>query len=234
MRFLKNYPALKIEKYLVVADLHLGITKDIYHQGILMPRQADKLAKSINKLKKITKTKKLILLGDVKHKVHGFSITEKAELERFFSLLYFTDLIIIKGNHDGDIEKMIPEEMRGNIKVKKSFSVGSCYLTHGHRNAKTSKNIIVIGHNQPHVKFRDDMGAIYVEPVWVIGKLRRKLKGKRLIIMPAFNDLCGATIVNKDELLGPIARQVDRTRTHAYLLDGTDIGSLTNLTSETK
>ena len=229
MKFLKNQPALKIDNYLVVADIHLGITKDIYDRGIIIPRQSDKLAKAINKLKKITRTKKLVLLGDVKHKVSGFSFQEKAELERFFSLLDFKDIIIVKGNHDGHIEKMIPKEAKNKITVKKSFSIGTYYLTHGHRNAETKKNTIIIGHNQPHVKFRDDMGAIYVEPVWIIGKLNRKLKGKRLVVMPAFNNLCGATVVNKDELLGPIAKQLDKKKAHVYILDGTDIGTLVNL-----
>ena len=229
MKFVKNHPAMKINGYLIAADLHIGITKDIYDSGIVMPRQSEKLAKSINSLKRITRTKKLILLGDVKHKVPKFSIYEKFELERFFSLVDFKEVVIVKGNHDGQIEKMIPDNMKDKIKVRKSFSIGSYYLTHGHRNANTSKKTIIIGHNQPHVKFRDDLGAIYVEPVWIIGALKKKLKGKKLIIVPAFNNLCGATVVNKDELLGPIARRLDKPKSHVYLLDGTDIGALSDL-----
>ncbi len=227
MRFLKNYPALKIGKCLIVADLHIGITKDIYEKGIVMPSQPEKLAKRINKLKKITRTKKLILLGDVKHRVLGFSLQEKFELDRFFLLLDFDDIIIVKGNHDGGIEKMVP---RGkNIRVKSSITIENYFLTHGHRNVKTGKRTIVIGHNQPHVKFRDKLGAVYVEPVWVIGKLAKRLNGKTLVIMPAFNELCGATIVNKDELLGPIAKMLDTKNARAYLLDGTDIGAINNM-----
>lgn len=222
---------MKIDNYLVVADLHIGITKDIYDRGIVMPRQSESLAKSLNRLKRITRTKKLVLLGDVKHKVLGFSIREQAELERFFSLLDYKNIIIVKGNHDGDIEKMIPEKTKGRIKVRKSFTIGDYYLTHGHRNISTNKKTIIIGHNQPHVRFRDAMKAVYIEPVWVIGKLKKKLKGKKLIIMPAFNKLCGATIVNRDELLGPIAKQLDMSA-HVYLLDGTDIGSLKDLEKE--
>lgn len=224
--FLKNYPAMKIGDYLVVADLHIGITKDIYDSGVVVPRQSKLLAEKINKLKRITKAKKIILLGDVKHKVLGFSLQEKFELERFFDALNFSSIIIVKGNHDGDIEKMLPDNK--NISVRKSSILGDYFLTHGHRNISTKKKIIVIGHNQPHVKFRDEMKAVYVEPVWVRGKLGGKLKGKRLVIMPAFNELCGATIVNKDKLLGPVAKQLSRNA-HAYLLDGTDLGSLVAL-----
>lgn len=225
MKFLKNYPALVIGRYLVITDLHLGITKDIYDKGIVLPRQSEILAKAVNKLKKVTKTEKLVILGDVKHKVPGFSFQERAELERFFSYLDFSKIIIVKGNHDGNIEKMLPETEK-TIKIRKSFSVESYYLTHGHRNAETKKKNIIIGHNQPHVKFRDDMGAIYIEPVWVRGKLTGQLSGKKLIIMPAFNNLCGATVINKDEMLGPIAKQLDRSKSHVYLIDGTDIGTI--------
>jgi putative SbcD/Mre11-related phosphoesterase len=223
MRFLNKYPAMKIGKCLVVADVHIGITKDIYDKGIFIPNQSEKMADRINKLKKLTKTNRLVMLGDVKHKVHGFSIHEKIELENFFSKLEFSRITIVKGNHDGDIERMLPEGK--NIEVKKSVAIEKYFLTHGHRNVKTKKRTIVIGHNQPHVKFKDKMGGIYIEPVWIIGKI----KSKKLIIMPAFNELCGATVVNKDILLGPIARQLDKKNARVYLLDGTDIGTIHNL-----
>ena len=123
--FLKNYPAMKIGDFLIVADVHIGITKDIYDSGVSVPRQSRTLAEKINKLKRITKAKRLILLGDVKHKVLGFSLQEKFELERFFESIDFKDIIIVKGNHDGDIEKMIPSGKDGQkISVKKSFSSG--------------------------------------------------------------------------------------------------------------
>jgi putative SbcD/Mre11-related phosphoesterase len=232
MRFLNNYPALKVKEYLVVSDVHIGITKDIYDRGIIMPRQSESLAKKLNKLKKLTHARKLIILGDIKHKVHGFSIREKHELERFFSLLNFEEIMIVKGNHDGDIERMIPEDKK--IKVKKSFILDDIIFTHGHRNVETIKGTIVIGHNQPHVRFKDMVGAIYTEPVWVKGNLSGKLSGKKLVIMPAFNELCGATVVNKDELLGPIAKNLDKKTAHVYLLDGTDIGTIQNLSKENR
>jgi hypothetical protein len=230
--FLKNYPAMKIGTCLVIADVHIGITKQIYDSGVLLPRQSSRLAERVNKLKRMTRAKKLIMLGDVKHKVHGFSLREKYEIERFFEMLDFDDIVIVKGNHDGDIEKMLPAGKK--ISVRKSIIVGDYFLTHGHRDIETKKKIIVIGHNQPHVKFRDEMKAAYVEPVWVKGRLRGNLKGKKLIMMPAFNELCGATIVNKDTLLGPVARKLNMKTAHAYLLDGTDLGTIDYLKHDLK
>ncbi len=219
--FITNEPALFIDKILVIADLHIGITRELYESGVSIPSQVKKLVKRIHKLKKMTKAQNLVILGDLKNEVPGTSWQEMREIPEFLLLLKFKKIILIKGNHDAGIEKLLPE----NIKIKKSFSVGSYFLTHGHRKADTEKNII-IGHNHPHIRFRDRLGALYTEPCWVIGKFKAK-KTVDLIIMPAFNELCGATLVNKDRLLGPIARKIIKPRVH--LLDGTDLGALKDL-----
>ncbi|MEM7819806.1 MAG: metallophosphoesterase [Candidatus Aenigmatarchaeota archaeon] len=222
--FVKNYPAMKIGNNLIIADLHIGITKDIYEHGVKILNQTKSLAKKVNELKIMTNTKRLIILGDIKHKIPKITFQELKEVPEFLSLVDFKDIIIIKGNHDGNIEKII-KNINKNIKVKKSFIIGKYLLTHGHRNVKTNK-IIIIGHNQPHIKFKDDIGAVYIEPVWIRGLTKDK---KKLIIMPAFNELCGATIVNRDELLGPIAKKLIKKKSHVYLLDGTDLGTLNDL-----
>lgn len=211
---------MRIKDALVMADIHIGITREIWEKGVSLPPQIASLAERVNKLKKLTGTKRLIIIGDVKHKVPGIALGEFRDVPEFFEKIAYRNVVVVKGNHDGNIERLLPD----NVRVKKSLALGECLLTHGHRNVKTNKKIIVIGHNQPHVRFVDEMRASYVEPVWVIGRLGGKLSGKRLIIMPAFNDLCGATLVNKDELLGPIAKNLIKRSAHCFLLDGTDIG----------
>lgn len=223
--FIAGKPVMKIGELLIVADLHLGITKDIWDKGVRLPSQAGILAKRLNDLKKSSKTKKLVLLGDVKHSIPVISWQEQKELPEFFSLLDFKKIILLKGNHDGNIERLVPE----NVKVKKTYAYGDYVFTHGHRRIKTTKKIIVIGHNQPHVKFRDEMGATYTEPVWVRGPLKGNYKNKKMIMVPAFNELAGATIVNRDKLLGPIAKNLDVRKSHCFLLDGTDLGVINDL-----
>jgi putative SbcD/Mre11-related phosphoesterase len=220
-QFVRNHPALKIGSSLVIADLHIGITRDIWERGISLPSQVKKMASRVNSLKKKTRTKRLIILGDVKHKITHATPREVKEVPDFLSLVKFRDIVIVKGNHDGAIESII-----GRIPVRKSVSVGDYCLTHGHRRVKTKKNHIIIGHNQPYVKLKDDMNAIYMEPVWIKGRLKN---GKELIIMPAFNELCGASIVNKQHFIGPIAKSLVARSAYTYLLDGTDLGSIENL-----
>jgi putative SbcD/Mre11-related phosphoesterase len=220
--FLINEPAIIINKALVIADLHIGITRELYESGVSIPSQVKKMVDKIHRLKKMTGAEELVILGDIKHKVPGISWQELREIPEFLSSLNFRKIIIVKGNHDGDIEKMVPEALKQRVKVKKFFSIGNYFLTHGHRKVSTNKNII-IAHNHPHIRFRDRLGALYTEPCWVIGKIKMQ-NIVDVIIMPAFNELCGATVVNRDALLGPIAKKL--INAHVHLLDGTDLGEL--------
>jgi len=216
--FIKNEAAMKIGDYLVVSDVHVGLTKDLWQAGVSLPSQVNALAARLNKLKRLTRAKYLVINGDLKHKITGISAQERQEVPEFLALLRFAKIIVVKGNHDGDIEKLIDDK---RVTVKKSFSVGNYLITHGHRHAKTSKKIIVVGHNHLAVRFRDDVGAVYTEPVWVRGKAG----DKTIIIMPAFNELSGYYTVNKGSFQGPVASMLSRSA-HIYLLDGTDIGRI--------
>jgi len=219
--FVKNEAAMKVGNYLVVADVHVGMTKDLWQAGVTIPSQVKSLAKRLNRLRRITRTKYLIINGDLKHKVTGISMQERREVPEFIGLLKFQKVIIVKGNHDGDLEKLVVG-LKG-VSVKKSFAVGDYFFTHGHRTVSTGKKIIVVGHNHMSVKFRDQMGAIYIEPVWVRGKAG----DKTIIIMPAFNELCGSFSVNRGKFRRPVASQLKNP--HVYLLDGTDIGKAKDL-----
>lgn len=233
--FVRNKPAIKIKNALIIADLHIGVTRELYDSGITIPSQARTLSKRINELKKLTKTTRLIINGDLKHKVPGIAWQERKEIPAFLSSLKFRNIVIIKGNHDGWIERMLSNKLKKKIKIKKSFGIDDYLITHGNRRVKTNKKCIIIGHNHPYVKFIDDLGSVYYEPVWLKGTIKILRKGKEIIIMPAFNELSGMNIVNNKSdnyiswLAGPIAKLLEKSKTHAYLLDGTDLGKVSDL-----
>jgi len=230
--FLKDEPAMVIEKSLVVADLHIGITKEIFDSGISLPKQSKRFADKLNSLKKETQTNCLIVLGDLKHKVPGISWQEFKEIPEFINRLKYRNITIIKGNHDGWIEKIVKTmETKKKIEVKKSVTIKNFILTHGHRRIKASGKTIVIGHNHPYVKFIDELGARYYQPVWIKGPIKGK---NELIIMPAFNDLSGMTIINEQKLLGPVAKLLNKKEAHVFLLDGTDLGVIESLRKNIK
>lgn len=221
--FVVNKPAMVVGDYLVIADVHVGITKAIKEAGILLPSQVEKLAGQINALGRAMKAGKLIILGDLKHEIPRISWQERIEIPQLLSLLRFRSIIITKGNHDGNLERIVRDK---RVRIRKSFSAGGFIFTHGHRKVETGKKTVVVGHNHPHLKFVDDIGSTYVQPCWVVGRA----DGHKIIMVPAFNELCGATVVNgRDRFLGPLAKRIDRDNAKAYLLDGTYLGRIKDL-----
>ena len=229
--FVKDEPVMKVGKYLVIADVHIGLTKDLWESGISLPSQVKAMVQRLNALRKITKSKGLIIVGDLKHKTTGISMQERREVPEFLRSLKFAEIIVVKGNHDGHVEKLTAGIRK--VSVRKSFSVGNYCFTHGHRAVSTKKKIIVIGHNHLCVRFRDDVGAVYAEQVWVRGKAVQKdakgvMHSKTIVIMPAFNELCGYYSANKAKFHGPVASKLGGGA-HVYMLDGIDLGRISDL-----
>jgi len=249
MKFIKNYPALFIPeiKALVIADLHIGISYELYKSGINIPSQVKEMKKTIEKLIKQTKAKILIILGDIKHDVPGISVQELREIPEFLKALSKKIKVeICLGNHDTYLKEILPENIR--LHGTKGFKIKNFGFNHGH--AWPSKGLIscdhlIIAHTHPIIQFTDDFGYRIVEPVWIKSKIdnekikeRYKVKktGKlEVIIMPAFNRLLGGTPVNvkttSDELLGPLLKNnfIDMNDSELYLLDGTYLGKLKNI-----
>ena len=227
--FVKNHPAMKIGSSLVIADLHLGIEYDLWLNGVNVSDQTERLANKVKLLMKKTRSKELIILGDIKNSIY-MKRQEEKKITNFFELLPDISITICKGNHDGMIEDILGK----NINVV-SYTVRRGYiLTHGHRNIpKLKEKTVVIGHNHPGIRFRDSIGGSSVEQCWVIGMA--KGKSKKVIFMPSFSSLAGTMPFNEIDqknLLGPIAKTVVLKKSKVYLLDGTYIGHLGNLKKE--
>ncbi len=135
--FIRNYPAMRIGDYLVVADVHLGLTSQLYEAGLSLPSQVKSFVDRLHKLKRLTKAKKLIIVGDLKNRIAGIAPKERAEIPAFLESLNFEKIILVKGNHDAGIEKVIPVRLRSKVKVTKSFELDKYFFTHGHRKIKT-------------------------------------------------------------------------------------------------
>jgi len=236
-------PALLLEnKILVLADLHIGLEYEIFQSGITIPSQVEKLERRIDNLIRQTKAKHLVILGDVKHQVPNISWQEYKEIPKF--LEYFTNIkmSIVKGNHDGDIERLARKDI--DIHEPKGFRINDFVLTHGQawpdKNDLNAKYLIM-GHVHPAIEFWTENFRT-IEPCWLKCKIDNKkleekfgikTKFKQGIIMPAFNRLVGGMAFNsKDfEPLGPLLKnEVFKWKeSDVYLLDGTYLGKLENL-----
>jgi len=251
--FVTGAPALVTGKNLVLADLHLGIEKEFRESGIKFPSQTPKIRERIDILLEETGAERLILLGDVKHKVPGISLQEMREIPEF--LAYFagkTSVEIVPGNHDAGIEKFVPKDVR--LHPSEGFLLDGVYFCHGHSWPDPSfmkSKIVVMGHQHPVIEFRDRLNYRFTEQVWLRGKLkeekiREKYKGKaadgklpglpEAVILPAFNVLSGGVPVNRHltedmrkNFIGPVIKELDEKSSEVHLLDGTLMGTISEL-----
>ncbi|MEM7820131.1 MAG: metallophosphoesterase [Candidatus Aenigmatarchaeota archaeon] len=240
MKFLPDRALLLPGRILVVADLHIGLERELAEAGIHVPSQVGKIQKRIDTLITQTKARTLVILGDVKHQVPTISWQEMREVPEFLEhLLKNVRVIVVKGNHDGDIERLAPVNVE--IYEPTGFAMGEFALVHGQAwpDKKLLKcKTIVLAHIHPAIEFVSG-GYRAVEHCWLRCPVDAKALKKRFkvtvklsdaIIMPAFNKLIGGVAVNsKDfEPIGPLLRSgaVKLNKAEAWLTDGTAIGNL--------
>jgi putative SbcD/Mre11-related phosphoesterase len=233
LNLLFHYPAALIKaektKTLLIADLHIGWETSLQEKGIHIPSQTPKILSKLIAIITKYKPKQLVILGDVKYTVVSSKLGEWNDVPNFFSKLqaYVSDISIVRGNHDANIEPLLPE----NVKLLPASGtiIGDVGIFHGHKwpsplllKCKT----MVMGHLHPVVVFRDPAGFKISRQVWMRVKCNAealakillekhnvkiegsaaetlqkhydiKLKATEIFIMPNFNDFLGGRAVNE-------------------------------------
>lgn len=184
---------------LAVGDLHLGYENMLKNQGILIPFNQLEKTKSeleiiIKKINAISKLKKIILLGDIKHHF-SFDRGEVYDLRNFIRFLEKfvpkENIILIKGNHDTFTLK--------DYKLLDYYIEDDLAFMHGDKSFpeifKDKKiKTIIIGHIHPAVVLRDKTGIKREKyKAFLIGKF----KGKKLIVVPSFFPLIDGSEINE-------------------------------------
>ncbi len=235
-------------KAMVIADLHIGIEYELLLNGVNIPSQTNILLQKCQELGKEKEVTTFILLGDVKHiilsKAEGYSDAmrkERKDVAFFLSMLAKDfNVWIIKGNHDGGLRS---KQENVFMYSPKGISLNKIGFTHGH--AWPSKEVmesevVIMAHTHPIVRLADSFGYPIAKPCWLEGeftegiykKYKIKRKKRKVIVMPAFNPLCGGTAVNREGILGPLKKFIDVENLKIYLLDGTYLGYVKNLQNE--
>lgn len=251
LRFLLNEPALMIDKTLVIADLHIGIEYEYRQSGIHIPSQTPKLLERIMNIIEKHKIKRLILLGDIKHKVPGITFQEEREIPAFLKhLSEIVSVDIVPGNHDSGIKDYLPKTI--HLYPSTGFGFKGYFFSHGHAwpgKKFLNNKYLLLGHIHPAIEFTDTLGYRWSELVWIQTKLKKKPIQEKykipiktlpeIIIFPPFNELAGKIVVNKSlrEIESqyksgppsPIFRVCDLVGAKIYLLDGTYLGELGKL-----
>lgn len=175
--FVTGEPALLAARTLFVADIHIGIEHEYRLSGLNMPSQTEKLLSRIESLLKRTRAVKLVLIGDIKHKVPGISWQEEREIPAFLSrLAEKAEVHVVPGNHDGKIDEFVPKGVRLHRMAGDLFGK-AIYASHGHTWPEPSflqAKYLVISHSHPQVEFRDRLGYTWRERVWIRAGLDRK------------------------------------------------------------
>jgi hypothetical protein len=191
IKLVKNHPAIRYKEWLVIADLHIGIEREYWKKGYEMPSKNEDLLKRIKKIKK--KSKKLIILGDLKHNIPQITYREREEVPEFINELRkeFKEVVIIKGNHDGNLERLV----KG---VVKEHFIDDLAFIHGHTVSKKALNAkrIIAGHSHPVYSYKNHLGLKQNEKCFVITD--------KVVILPAFTELSSGS----NELAKPLRKHI--------------------------
>lgn len=244
-----NKPAMLLEDekkgaILLIADLHLGYLYGQNKRGIILPRSKLPEEELIELVQEV-KPNHLIILGDFKDEIFGMKNPLVSRIYNFYNKIKkLTKLIIIKGNHDGKIEEMFSERIpiipsSGYcLKTKDGKTIG---LWHGHSNPTLdviSADITISGHLHPAYSFKDNLGVITTEKVWMKARWHQSdNKKERLhIIMPAFNRYLKGRSVDDESFntLITMKEGIDFENAEIFTLEGILLGKLKELQEEKK
>lgn len=242
-----NRPALRLdlprpegdETWLVASELHLGLESVLARQGAYLRSRTDTLASELLEDARGIGAKRLLLLGDIKHKYTHTSPQEGRDVPRFFRSLSerFEEILITPGNHDTGLRGLVPRaqfpkvrigDPRGEVLRGDGLTVGAF---HGHtwpRPGLLKADVWLVGHTHAAARLVDQHGEALVEWAWMRGgvdpeKVRghyRRRASPQVILFPPFNPLCGGTPINRDGILGPLGALADPGACSLWLLDG--------------
>lgn len=236
------------ENCLVIADLHLGLEIEMRKKGFRVPSMDETLFSLL--LSMADTSNNLVILGDVKHSISLDGRYEKKKVLQFLAKIsyIFKRVVIVPGNHDGNIGELVASTERENIVVADSRGIvlGRTGLFHGH--AWPSPEVMscesaIMGHNHPVVGFEDSHGVISKREAWLKIPLSSCIEDgemasmydsipRELIILPAFNPYLGGVDVVRDGFMGPILKSLPQPCTdgaHIFLMDGTYLGELEDI-----
>jgi hypothetical protein len=237
-RIIDSEPALVVEgerKNLVVSDLHIGFEHKFSSNKNTINKSSS-INEIIENIKKIIKKENpdtLILLGDVKSSIQNITKSEWRDVPYFFEELNDSlEIILIPGNHDANITRLIPNNV--TLISPKGMIIDDVLLTHGHTMpSKNYSNVnnIIMGHIHP-IYFEKN-SLLNGERIWISIKTEKSnifssSKGKiNITIIPSFNPYFYAT--EKKYYKKSISPIVEKIKNDAIAriatLDGTIIGN---------
>ena len=236
-KIVPSKPALVIEgqnKSLVVTDLHIGFESKLALNNIFVGKNTS-INETISDLETIIdsiKPNSLILLGDIKSSIKSISKNEWNDVPLFFEKIKNkVETILIPGNHDANIGKLVPNEI--TLISSTGLVIENILFTHGH--TLPSENFshvdkIIMGHVHP-VFFQEE-SVLNGQRVWVSIRADKQMlfpstKGDlEITVVPSFNKYFYATHKKHyKKSISPILEKIKKISSAKIVtLDGTIIG----------
>ena len=237
-----NKPAMILEgdkKYLIITDIHIGFESYFAANEIFVGKNStiNETIQDILDLVAQNNIDTVVLLGDIKSSIKNISKAEWSEVPMFLEKISKkANTILIPGNHDSNIEKLVPE----NVSLTSSFGIvlEDILLTHGHTMPTDNfshVDKIIMGHVHP--VFFDESSIINGQRVWLSINANKenlfpKRKGKiNITVIPSFNKYFYATQKRKyKKSISPIIEKVKNASSAKIItMDGSIIGDETLL-----
>ncbi|MFB6089826.1 MAG: metallophosphoesterase [Halobellus sp.] len=235
------------ETALVVADYHAGIEAGLrYERGVELDSNADIRRIRLCGLVDRVDPDRLIVLGDLGHRIGAAEGAEADELGDLLDALSGLPVTLVRGNHDAGLEPDLAEIGGSNVTVTEPEGVrlGRVGFVHGHTwpaREVVESDVICTGHEHPAVRLEDEVGGGRTERAWLRGPLRPEpfaehlgvdvadldWRAPELVAFPAFNDRSGGTWINVEGqgFLSPfLPGALVADAADVYLLDGTRLG----------
>jgi uncharacterized protein len=232
--------------FVVVADLHLGLGGLKDRPGGPPEGSPERLAERALDVLDRSGARTLLIAGDVKHPIVGTPPSLRPLVFDFFGRILADGhaVEVVLGNHDVGLTRWLPREVV--VHPAQGVARDGLGIFHGHRwpsNAVLRAPTVVAGHLHPGFRLApspDDPSG--KRPCWVRvrreptrPKARRRrlhapLAAREVVILPPFNPLAGIEALNRERpargrsfLFG---RFLGDGEARAYLLDGTDLGTI--------
>ncbi|MCS7122522.1 MAG: metallophosphoesterase [Candidatus Micrarchaeota archaeon] len=202
--------AAVLGKYLLVADLHIGIENSL---GLRKGVNTDPILKNLEILSSKHDTDTLVIIGDLKHTFNFRDI----DLVRGFirrSKEIFSEIFVIQGNHDTGIDLLTKD-----INVQESLEYKDYVIVHGHKSVDRG-GFIIMGHEHPVIdlsnRFRSSRYICFLE-------------FEDVLLLPAFNNVSPGNDVLSSKFSSEILNSRDRWNAILYVSDGMDVFRLGRL-----
>ncbi len=243
IRILYPEPALVLSnenyKHIVISDLHIGFEERFNKQGISIQSSTEKMKNILEELIERESPDSVIVLGDIKDSISSITKSERIEVPKFFrEISKLSNVVVIPGNHDGNINYLLPENVE--IVDKRGIMIDNTVLLHGHTNInETFKDVkrIIIGHLHPIYNQQDSPLSGY--QIWSILKAKTNVLSENnkeeieIITVPSFNKELTASgfSIHRKKNICPIIRKTRSEINDAVFLtlEGDIIGDINSL-----